>query len=51
MTTTHSINLFAAILVVASLAGVCRIAFHLAGRRYATVIARDERSDPSQRYR
>ena len=51
MTTTHSINLIAAILVVASLAGVCRIAFLLAGRRYATVIARDERSDPSQRYR
>ena len=51
MTTTHSMNLIAAIFIVATLAGVCRLAFVLAGHRYATVIARDERSDPSQRYR
>jgi hypothetical protein len=51
MTTTHFMNLIAALLVVGTLAGVCRLAFVLAGRRYATVIARDERSDPSQRYR
>ena len=49
MTITHTINLIAAILAVVALAGVCRIAFLLAGRRYATVTARDERSDPSQR--
>jgi hypothetical protein len=49
MTSTHFMNLFAAIFIVVALAVVCRLAFHLSGRRYATVIARDERSDPSQR--
>jgi hypothetical protein len=51
MTSTHFMNLIAALFVVATLAGVCRLAFVLAGRRHAIVIARDERSDPSQRYR
>ena len=49
MTSTHLVNLLAAIFIVVALAVVCRLAFHLSGRRYATVIARDERSDPSQR--
>ena len=49
MTSTHLINLFAAIFIVVALTAVCRLAFHLSGRHYATVIARDERSDPSQR--
>jgi hypothetical protein len=42
-------NLFAAIFIVAALAVVCRLAFQVSGRRYATPIAPDERSDPSQR--
>jgi hypothetical protein len=49
VTSTHFMNLFAAIFIVVALAAVCRLAFHLSGRRYATPIARDERSDPSQR--
>jgi hypothetical protein len=49
MTSTHMMNLFAAIFIVVALAVVSRLAFQLSGRRYATVIARDERSDPSQR--
>ena len=48
MTNIYYLNLIAAILIVATLAGVCRIAFLLAGGRFDRRPALVEQSDDEQ---